>query len=646
MSRRELVALVHSLTDQLDGVGSCAGGAGVAECMQSGDSTEPKKYTAAHVEGVIRGRLTRFHANDGFTEYDQVYPGLWRATPNGTADLEGLNELALPSPKKKAQAIADERTRLDLLQKEKDGLSADGAAARKQGYKLNNFNQFASDGLSLHRRVHDTRPPGCLRQLYPALRHMPSTSVIVVFYNEARSTLLRTAWSIVDRTPPELLEEVILVDDGSTMSHLFPSALDAEVAQIPRTRVLRLPERVGLIRAKVRGVEAAAGDVVAFMDSHCEVNDGWLEPLLAEIVRNPRAVAIPLIDPIHYDTFSIGQAIAEIGIFSWTLEFGWLPAIKGVKEPQLVEPFQCPIMCGGIFAMGREFFMQAGTYDENMDTWGGENFEMSFRLWMCGGELVTVPCSRIAHVFRKRSPYTFKDRNPMTTIAHNLNRVASVWMDQYTEVYQMFGDRVKVSPNFGDVSDRVALRDRLKCKSFDWYMKEVGSIHSMFVPDPANYVSAGLLRNEHTQQCVYHEGNPLGDRLLVVMRECAGHFDAQNEGPEALFWYHTGGDAPHPGELRHESGYGSRCVMAHEVAKNARVSLVRCYDHETAAKALQWRHNNETKQLSLVNFPTGCLTASPTHPDQVIVSKCKPGKRQQWTFVPWKHPKPTTLQLT
>lgn len=80
------------------------------------------------------------------------------------------------------------------------------------------------------------------------------------------------------------------------------------------------------------------------------------------------------------------------------------PFLLRAQERQLTEPFHAPVMCGGIFAMGREFFLASGSYDEAMDTWGGENFEMSFRLWMCGGEIVTVPCSRIAHVFRKKSP--------------------------------------------------------------------------------------------------------------------------------------------------------------------------------------------------------------------------------------------------
>lgn len=40
--------------------------------------------------------------------------------------------------------------------------------------------------------------------------------MILVFYDEGWSVLLRTVHSVINTSPPELLKDIILVDDGSS----------------------------------------------------------------------------------------------------------------------------------------------------------------------------------------------------------------------------------------------------------------------------------------------------------------------------------------------------------------------------------------------------------------------------------------------
>ena len=80
------------------------------------------------------------------------------------------------------------------------------------------FNQLASDEIPLNRSVPDTREEECRWWDYPT--SMPTASVVLVFHNEGWSTLLRTVHSVLDRSPPEFLHEVVLVDDKSELDHL------------------------------------------------------------------------------------------------------------------------------------------------------------------------------------------------------------------------------------------------------------------------------------------------------------------------------------------------------------------------------------------------------------------------------------------
>lgn len=103
-------------------------------------------------------------------------------------------------------------------------------------YQVNGFNAALSDEISVNRSVPDIRHSDCKKKQY--LKNLDPVSVIVSFHNEHFSTLLRTCWSVVNRSPPSLLEEIILVDDASTKIEL-KKKLDDYVAQhLPKVLIV------------------------------------------------------------------------------------------------------------------------------------------------------------------------------------------------------------------------------------------------------------------------------------------------------------------------------------------------------------------------------------------------------------------------
>ena len=205
----------------------------------------------------------------------------------------------------------------------------------KRLFHLNEFNLVVSDKISLDRKLDDVRSEDCQALQYspPSL---PTTSVVIVFHNEAWSTLLRTVHSALNTSPAGLIKEFILVDDASERSYLkLPLEEELRQLSVP-ARVIHSSGRVGLIQARLVGARQARGEVLTFLDAHCECTVGWLEPLLLRIKENPKAVVCPVIDIINDDTFQYTKSFSlHWGAFNWELHFRWF--IMGLSQMDKVE---------------------------------------------------------------------------------------------------------------------------------------------------------------------------------------------------------------------------------------------------------------------------------------------------------------------
>ncbi|KAF5306833.1 hypothetical protein FQA39_LY00063 [Lamprigera yunnana] len=358
------------------------------------------------------------------------------------------------------------------------------------GWLKNAFNQYASDMISVHRSLPDPRDEWC-KKPNRYLEDLPATSVIICFHNEAWSILLRTVHSVLDRSPKRLIQEVVLVDDFSDMSHL-KQQLEDYWKNEPKVKIVRAEKREGLIRARLLGARHSSGPVLTYLDSHCECTSGWLEPLLDRIARDSTTVVCPVIDVIDDTSLEYhwrDSSGVNVGGFDWNLQFNWhaVPEKEKKKHENSAEPVWSPTMAGGLFSIDKKFFERLGTYDSGFDIWGGENLELSFKTWMCGGTLEIVPCSHVGHIFRKRSPY--KWRSGVNVLRRNSVRLAEVWLDEYAKYYyQRIGND---KGDFGDITTRKKLREDLKCKSFKWYLDNI--YPELFVPGDA--VANGEFRN-------------------------------------------------------------------------------------------------------------------------------------------------------
>lgn len=182
--------------------------------------------------------------------------------------------------------------------------------------------------------------------------------------------------------------------------------------------IFQVDSRQGLIRARIIGGNAARGEYLAFIDAHVRVAPDWLYTPLKLLQENPNRLVnfVNLsLDPQTFEPMNSWKGMGSTATVSISLVQHW----GGGSPTEDTSPITY-----GMFATSQRWWSK-GMMDPGLEVWGGENVEISFRTWLCGGDIVVAKDSFVAHRFRSKFPYKLSERQ----VLRNYARVSAVWMD-------------------------------------------------------------------------------------------------------------------------------------------------------------------------------------------------------------------------
>lgn len=127
-----------------------------------------------------------------------------------------------------------------------------------------------------------------------------------------------------------------------------------------------------------------------------------------------------------------------------------------------------------------------------------------------------APCSRVGHVYRGPMEHQPNPRK-VDFISKNYKRVAEVWMDEYKEfLYERQPHVYNDQLDAGDLTEQRAVRERLQCKPFKWFMENVAfDLMQKYPPrDPPDYANGAIQSVAHPSMCIdslgQSDGKPIG----------------------------------------------------------------------------------------------------------------------------------------
>jgi mycofactocin system glycosyltransferase len=219
------------------------------------------------------------------------------------------------------------------------------------------------------------------RPLHVPADRLPAVSVVIPVRDRARE-LERCLRSLQNLRYPAGRLEIVVVDDGSRDD-------STEVARAHGAVVVDSGgSGWGPAAARNRGVAAAKGEILAFVDSDCTVSPGWLEELAGEF-DDPDVDAVGgRVEGLHVAT-ALDRYEAQMS----SLSLGKRERSGQGGDDTFYLP-SCNLL------VRRAALLRAGGFREGMHV--GEDVDLTWRLRDRGGKIAYVPRGWVWHEHRNR----------------------------------------------------------------------------------------------------------------------------------------------------------------------------------------------------------------------------------------------------
>lgn len=256
---------------------------------------------------------------------------------------------------------------------------------------------------------------------------------IIIYANELEN-LDRTIDEIIDKTHEKTIGEIIICNDSGKQYHRE----DVKIIN---------GDKIGRAKIFNNGIINSKHDIIVLLSSPTKLTVDWLQPILDKLENNRSALVTPEINILNTTLWSSEPNKWQKFGFRWDFELYNRPS----------DGDETPAISSYCIATRREWLINIGMFDDNMEYGNGEDIELSIRNWLLGGKTL-VANSRISCGYNSISS------------TKNKARISAIWFNKNND------------HDTGKTNNILNIKN--KCvNGIEWYIEtklpELGRIHKL-----------------------------------------------------------------------------------------------------------------------------------------------------------------------